>query len=308
MTSIEEVKKLLESRDAVLLAHNYQRPEVQDAANYVGDSLELTLKALESKASIIVFAGVDFMAEQAAVLCPSKTVLAPEPTAKCPMAAMLTPELVKKYRNRYPQAPFVVYVNTLARVKALADYVVTSANAVKLFSSLDAETVLFGPDKNLAEYIAEVTGKNVVPVPKHGHCPVHEAITLECLLASKSEHLNAKILVHPECPREVRRLADFVGSTSQMVKAVSELGGKEYIVATEVGLLHRVRKAGTAAYPASPYAVCVEMKKTTLGKVVASLLEGRSILRVQPKVAESARNALERSFEVLGVDIPWSKR
>ncbi|MEM1509374.1 MAG: quinolinate synthase NadA [Thermofilaceae archaeon] len=308
MTAIEKVRKLLEGRDAVLLAHNYQRPEVQDAADYVGDSLELTLKALESKASIVVFAGVDFMAEQAAVLCPNKTVLTPEPTAKCPMAAMLTPELVKKYRKRYPRAPFIVYVNTLARVKALADYVVTSANAVKLISSLDSEIILFGPDKNLAGYVAEVTGKNIVPVPKYGHCPVHEIITLECLLANKSEHPNAKILVHPECPREARRLADFIGSTGQMVKAVSELGGREYVVATEVGLLHRMRKTGIAAYSASPYAVCVEMKKTTLGKVTASLLEGKSIVRVQPKVAERVRGALERSFEILGVDIPWLKR
>lgn len=308
MVAIEEVRKLLESRGAVLLAHNYQRPEVQDAADYVGDSLELTLKALESKASTVVFAGVDFMAEQAAALCPGKRVLVPEPTAKCPMAAMLTPELVKKYRKRYPRAPLVVYVNTIARVKALADYVVTSANAAKLISSLDAETVLFGPDKNLAEYVAEVTGKSVVPVPKHGHCPVHEVITLECLLASKSEHPNAKVLAHPECPREVRRLADFIGSTSQMVKAASELGGKEYVIATEVGLLHRVHKADVAAYPASRYAVCVEMKKTTLSKVAASLLEGRNVVRVQPRVAEGVRSAIERSFELLGVDAPWLRR
>lgn len=305
---IGEIRKLLESRGALLLAHNYQRPEVQDAADYVGDSLELTLKALESKASLIVFAGVDFMAEQAAALCPGKRVLVPDPTAKCPMAAMLTPELVKRYRKRHPRAPFVAYVNTTARVKALADYVVTSANAAKLVSSLDAETVLFGPDKNLAEYVAEVTGKSVVPVPGYGHCPVHEVITLECLLASKSEHPSAKVLAHPECPREVRRLADFIGSTSQMVKALSELGGGEYIVATETGLLHRMRKAGAAAYPASHYAICVEMKKTTLGKVAASLLEGKSVVRVHPKVVEGVRSALERSFELLGVEAPWLRR
>lgn len=307
MPTVQEVRKLLEERGAVLLAHNYQRPEVQDAAHFVGDSLELSLKALEVDAKLVVFAGVDFMAEQAAFLNPGKVVVHPEPLSKCPMAAMLTPELARKYREMYPKAPLVVYVNSAAEVKALADYVVTSANAVALVSRLDADTVLFGPDRHLAEYVAERTGKTVIPVPEFGHCPVHLAITREDMERARSEHPGSLVLAHPECVREVRALADFVGSTSQMVKAARELGAREYLVATEVGLLHRLSKLGVKAYPASPYAVCCDMKKVTLGSIARALLEGRGMVRVDPKVAERARGAVERSFELLGVVAPWQR-
>jgi len=307
MLTVQKVCKMLEERGAVLLAHNYQRPEVQDAAHLVGDSLELSLKAVEVDAKLIVFAGVDFMAEQAALLNPGKVVVHPEPLSRCPMAAMLTPELVRKYRGRYPGAPLVAYVNSLAEVKALADYVVTSANAAALVSQLDADTVLFGPDRHLAEYVAEKTGKNVVPLPELGHCPVHLAIAPSEVEKAKREHPAAKVLAHPECTREVRALADFVGSTSQMVKAARELGAREYVVATEVGLLHRLAKLGVEAHPASPYAVCPDMKKITLESVARAVLEGRGVVRVDPKVAEMARRAVERTFELLGVSAPWQR-
>jgi quinolinate synthase len=307
MPTAQEVRKLLEERGAVLLAHNYQRPEVQDAAHFVGDSLELSLKAVEVDAKLVVFAGVDFMAEQAAFLNPGKVVLHPEPLSRCPMAAMLTPEVVRKYREEHPRAPLVVYVNSLAEVKALADYVVTSANAAALVAKLDADTVLFGPDRHLAEYVAEKTGKTVIPVPGFGHCPVHLAIAREDLERAKREHPAAKVLAHPECPREVRALADFVGSTSQMVKAARELGAREYVVATEVGLLYRLSKLGVEAHPASPYAVCPDMKKITLESVARSVLEGREVVRVDPRVAERARRAVERTFELLGVVAPWQR-
>ena len=307
MPTAQEVRKLLEKRRAVLLAHNYQRPEVQDAAHFVGDSLELSLKAVEVDAKLVVFAGVDFMAEQAAFLNPGKVVLHPEPLSRCPMAAMLTPEVVRKYREEHPRAPLVVYVNSLAEVKALADYVVTSANAAALVAKLDADTVLFGPDRHLAEYVAEKTGKTVIPVPGFGHCPVHLAIAREDLERAKREHPAAKVLAHPECSREVRALADFVGSTSQMVKAARELGAREYVVATEVGLLYRLSKLGVEAHPASPYAVCPDMKKITLESVARSVLEGREVVRVDPRVAERARRAVERTFELLGVVAPWQR-
>ena len=307
MPTAQEVQKLLEERGAVLLAHNYQRPEVQDAAHFVGDSLELSLKAVEVDAKLVVFAGVDFMAEQAAFLNPGKVVLHPEPLSRCPMAAMLTPEVVRKYREEHPRAPLVVYVNSLAEVKALADYVVTSANAAALVAKLDADTVLFGPDRHLAEYVAEKTGKTVIPVPGFGHCPVHLAIAREDLERAKREHPAAKVLAHPECSREVRALADFVGSTSQMVKAARELGAREYVVATEVGLLYRLSKLGVEAHPASPYAVCPDMKKITLESVARSVLEGREVVRVDPRVAERARRAVERTFELLGVVAPWQR-
>jgi quinolinate synthase len=307
MPTAQEVRKLLEERGAVLLAHNYQRPEVQDAAHFVGDSLELSLKAVEVDAKLVVFAGVDFMAEQAAFLNPGKVVLHPEPLSRCPMAAMLTPEVVRKYREEHPRAPLVVYVNSLAEVKALADYVVTSANAAALVAKLDADTVLFGPDRHLAEYVAEKTGKTVIPVPGFGHCPVHLAIAREDLERAKREHPAAKVLAHPECSREVRALADFVGSTSQMVKAARELGAREYVVATEVGLLYRLSKLGVEAHPASPYAVCPDMKKITLESVARAVLEGREVVRVDPRVAERARRAVERTFELLGVVAPWQR-
>jgi len=307
MPTAQEVQKLLEERGAVLLAHNYQRPEVQDAAHFVGDSLELSLKAVEVDAKLVVFAGVDFMAEQAAFLNPGKVVLHPEPLSRCPMAAMLTPEVVRKYREEHPRAPLVVYVNSLAEVKALADYVVTSANAAALVAKLDADTVLFGPDRHLAEYVAEKTGKTVIPVPGFGHCPVHLAIAREDLERAKREHPAAKVLAHPECSREVRALADFVGSTSQMVKAARELGAREYVVATEVGLLYRLSKLGVEAHPASPYAVCPDMKKITLESVARAVLEGREVVRVDPRVAERARRAVERTFELLGVVAPWQR-
>ncbi len=307
MPTAQDVRKLLEEKGAVLLAHNYQRPEVQDAAHFVGDSLELSLKAVEVDAKLVVFAGVDFMAEQAALLNPEKAVLHPEPLSRCPMAAMLTPEIVQRYREEHPRAPFVVYVNSLAEVKALADYVVTSANAAALVAKLDADTVLFGPDRHLAEYVAEKTGKTVIPVPGFGHCPVHLAIAREDLVKAKREHPAAKVLAHPECPREVRALADFVGSTSQMVKAARELGAREYVVATEVGLLYRLSKLGVEAYPASPYAVCPDMKKITLESIARAILESREVVRVDPRVAEKARRAVERTFELLGVVAPWQR-
>ena len=307
MPTAQDVRKLLEEKGAVLLAHNYQRPEVQDAAHFVGDSLELSLKAVEVDAKLVVFAGVDFMAEQAALLNPEKVVLHPEPLSRCPMAAMLTPEIVQKYREKHPRAPLVVYVNSLAEVKALADYVVTSANAAALVAKLDADTVLFGPDRHLAEYVAEKTGKTVIPVPGFGHCPVHLAIAREDLEKAKREHPAAKVLAHPECPREVRALADFVGSTSQMVKAARELGAREYVVATEVGLLYRLSKLGVEAYPASPYAVCPDMKKITLESIARAILESREVVRVDPRVAEKVRRAVERTFELLGVVAPWQR-
>ena len=307
MPTVQEVRKLLEERGAVLLAHNYQRPEVQDAAHFVGDSLELSLKAAEVDAKIVVFAGVDFMAEQAAFLNPGKVVLHPEPLSRCPMAAVLTPEVVGRYREKYSGAPLVVYVNSLAEVKAMADYVVTSANAVALVSQLDADTILFGPDRHLAEYVAERTGKSVVPLPELGHCPVHLAITPSDVERAKREHPAARVLVHPECVRAVRAMADFIGSTSQMVRAARELGAREYVVATEVGLLHRLAKLGVEAYPASPYAVCPDMKKITLESVARAVLEGREVVRVDPKIAEKARRAVERAFELLGVSAPWRR-
>ncbi len=306
----DKIKRLLSEKNAVILAHNYQRPEVQDIADFAGDSLELSIKAMKTEAKVIVFAGVDFMAEQAAILNPEKKVLHPEKESTCPLAHQLTPEIVDYYRRKHPKAPLVVYVNSLASVKAKADYVVTSSSAVKIVSQLDAEAVLFGPDRNLASYVAEQTGKTVIPIPPDSHCPVHMKITVDCIKAAKEKYPRAKILVHPECTSEVRKLADFIGSTSQMVRAVGSLNAEEYVIGTEVGLLHKIRKEypSKKAYPATLEAVCEDMKKITLEKILRALLEEKYVVAVDKKIADKARSALERSFELLGVEIPWSRK
>ncbi len=220
---------------------------------------------------------------------------------------MIDSEIVKKYRKKYPSIPLVLYINSPANIKAMADYIVTSSSAAKLVSQLNEDTILFGPDKNLAEYVAEKTGKTIIPVPSFGHCPVHQAITLKDVMEARRNHLRAKLLVHPECNKEVRKLADFIGSTSQMLKAGIEMNAKEYIVATEIGLLHRFEKLGLKAYKASPYAICVNMKKITLEKVFDSLRYGHGKVYVEPKILEKVRKVLERSFELIEVEVPWQK-
>jgi len=305
-----KIREKARSMGATVLAHNYQRPEVQDAADFVGDSLELSIKAMQTDAKTIVFAGVDFMVEQAAVLNPGKTVLTPEPGSICPMAWQIDPPVVEEYRKKYPGAPLVVYVNSFVEVKALADYVVTSSSASKLVSKLDAERILFGPDKNLASYVAETTGKDVTAVPLNSYCPVHIGITSSKVMAAKDKIPDAKILVHPECPPETRRLADFVGSTSQIIKAAGEMDAKRFIIGTENGVVHRISKLypGKEAYPVSQDTICPNMKKITLEKVYRSLVEKETAVKIDEKIAGKARKVLERSFTLLGVEVPWLRK
>ena len=306
---VREINRLRKELNAIVLAHNYQLPEVQDIADYVGDSLELSVKAMQSSAKYIVFAGVDFMAEQAAILARGKTVLHPEPSSKCPMAAMITVEDVRRARKKYPGAPVIMYVNSPAVVKAEADYVVTSSSAIKLTSQLDVDTVVFGPDRNLAEYVAEITGKQVIPVPESGYCPVHVMIKPEHILELREKYPEALVTVHPECIRGVRKLADHVGSTSQMVKYVKETRGNRFIVGTEVGLLYRIRRENPSKdpIPALDSAICVDMKKITLEKIYRSLRDRVYAVKVPRTIANRVLRVLERSYEMLGVEIPWKK-
>lgn len=303
----DKVRRLAREVGATILAHNYQRPEVQDVADYVGDSLELSIKAMKSDSKIIVFAGVDFMAEQASILADNSVVLHPEPESICPMAWQLRLDIARKYKEKNPNIPFIVYVNSLAEVKAIADYIVTSSSAVKLISQLDSETVLFGPDANLASYVEEVTGKTVIPVPEHGFCPMHVKIKPEHVLEAKKKHPKAKVLVHPECIPEVRRLADFIGSTSQIIRAVGEFEAKEFIIGTEPGIIHRILKEhpGKRAYPALEEGICVDMKKITLEKVADTLAGKKNAVIVDPDIKRRVKKVLERSFEILGVEVPW---
>ncbi len=297
----DKIQKIKKEKKAIILAHNYQRAEIQDIADYVGDSIELSRKAMQEKdAEIIVFCAVDFMAESAAILNPSKKVLLPSLGARCPMAQMLTIDEIRRSRTLHPNAPVVLYVNTLAEAKAECDICCTSANAVEVINSLDAKTVVFGPDRNLAEYVAEKTGKTIIPLPEYGFCPTHLLFQPEDVAALRQQHPEAMVMVHPECSSEMRKVADFIGSTSKMCRYAKEAKAKEYIVGTEEGILHRLRKENQHKkfYTAYEGAVCPNMKLTTLDRVYASLKEEKHLVKVPEKMATRARVALERMFQV----------
>ncbi len=301
MDLTEKILRLKREKRAIILAHNYQRSEVQDIADYVGDSVELSRKAMEEKdAEIIVFAAVDFMAETAAILNPNKKVLLPSAGARCPMAQMLTVDEIKRWKALYPLVPVVLYVNTLASAKAYCDVCCTSANAVEVINALNAETVLFGPDRNLAEYVQEKTGKTVIPIPEHGFCPTHLLFHPEEVQVLKRENPDAVVMVHPECSAEMRKTADFVGSTSQMCRYAKENPAKTFIVATEEGLLHRLRKEnpGKRFILAYEGAVCPNMKLNTLERIYLALKEEKHVITVPEPIAGKARKALEKMFEL----------
>lgn len=299
MTLINDIMRLKKDKKAVILAHNYQRPEVQDIADYVGDSIELSQRARgEQEAKIIVFAAVDFMAESAAILNPKKKVLLPCLGSRCSMAYMLPADQLKSWKRRYPGIPVVLYVNTLAEAKAECDVCCTSANAVDVVNNLEAETVLFGPDRNLAEYVQEKTGKKVIPVPSQGFCPTHVLFMKEDVMEQKRAHADALVTVHPECSKAVRDIADFIGSTSQICKYTASSSAKRFIIGTEVGILHKLRRenAHKQFFPAYGGATCNAMKLTTLERLHHSLKEEENIITVLPRIAKKARKSLERMF------------
>ena len=301
MDLTQKIQDLKKEKKAIILAHNYQRPEIQDIADYVGDSIELSRKAMqEETAEIIVFAAVDFMAQSAAILNPKKKVLLPTLGARCPMAQMLTVDEIRRAKASYPKAPVVLYVNTLAEAKAECDVCCTSANAVEVIESLDSETVLFGPDRNLAEYVAQRTGKTIIPVPEYGFCPTHLLFQPEDVLVLKQQHPNALVMVHPECSSEMRKVSDFVGSTSKMCAYAKQAEASEFIVGTEDGVMHRLRKENPQKrfFLAYEGAVCPNMKLTTLDRIYTSLKEEKYVVRVPLKVADKARAALERMFSI----------
>jgi quinolinate synthase len=296
---IEEIAALRDRRDAVILAHNYQRPEVQDIADFVGDSLGLSRQAAATDAGVIVFAGVHFMAETAKILAPDKMVLLPEYRAGCPMADMITPEAVLRWKEQYPGAPVVMYVNSSADVKAVSDVCVTSANAVEVVRRLDAKQVLFGPDRNLADWVAhQVPLTEVVPWP--GFCPTHERVSAAMVAAARREHPDAEILVHPECRPDVVALADFALSTSQMIRHAAESSAREFVIVTEQGLIHALQKAAPdkVFHQPEPLLLCPNMKLTTLAKVRDALRDLTPAIEVPEEVRIPARIAVERMVAV----------
>ncbi|HXX86849.1 MAG TPA: quinolinate synthase NadA [Candidatus Acidoferrum sp.] len=297
MPLVDDIVRLKREKRAIILAHNYQRPEIQDIADYVGDSIELSKKAMdEREAELIVFSAVDFMAESAAILNPRKKVVLPTLGARCPMAQMLTVDEVKRAKTLHPNVPLVLYVNSLASAKACCDICCTSANAVAVIESLTADTVLFGPDRNLAEYVGEKTGKTIIPVPEWGFCPTHLLFQPEDVQIMRMQYPDALVLAHPECNGEVRKCADFVGSTSQMCRYARESSARRFIIGTEEGLLHRLRRdnPGKEFLLAYEGAVCPNMKLNTLDRLHAALREEKYEVRVPESIARRARKALER--------------
>ncbi len=286
--------------DVLVLAHNYVRPEVQDYADVVGDSLELARFAVASDRPYLVVAGVDFMAETAAILNPEKTVVHPEPLAQCAMASRLSVAEIENARARYPGVPVVTYVNSSAAVKAVSDICCTSANAVRVVESLDAPRVIFAPDRNLAAYVAARTGIEVIPVPALGCCPTHQSLSVRDVQEQMAAHPGAEVMVHPETTPAVQALADFIGSTSAMIRRVQETDAATVIVGTEVSILYRMRKLAPekVLVPASALMSCADMRMITLDLVEEAVRTRAPVVRVDPAVEAGARRALERMLEV----------
>ena len=289
-----QIRKLLAQRKAVLLAHNYQPPEIQDLADLCGDSLELSIRAAATDAEIIVFCGVGFMAETAAILSPQKTVLLPRSDAGCPMADMITPEALAARKAELGDVPVVTYVNSTAAVKALSTICCTSANALAVVESLDAGTLLMGPDRNLALNTAAHTAKRIIPWS--GCCPYHDRLTVEDVARARAAHPEALFLAHPECRPEVVALADAALSTSGMLRFVEQSDRREFIIGTEVGILHPMQQANPEKrfYPASEKMVCTDMKKITPADVLACLRDMSGRVVVPEAIRQRAHTAVQR--------------
>lgn len=296
----KEIIKLKENKNAVILAHNYQISEIQEVADFIGDSLELARVATKTDADIIVFCGVDFMAETAAILNPDKKIIVPSIDARCPMAAQLPAELVRDVKTKNPDVPFVIYVNSYASAKAEADVCCTSANVVKVVERLDSDVVFLGPDANLAWFVECRTGKRVIPVPSNGFCYVHKAFKVEHVEEMRKKHPDAVIIVHPECDPEVQKKADYVGSTSQMLKFARESDYEKIIVGTEIGLIERMRREIPEKTFIPLYkAVCKEMKLNTLESLLIALKFESNVVKLPEEVAERARKAIKRMVDIL---------
>jgi quinolinate synthase len=294
----KKVRDLLKKRNAVMLAHNYQRPEVQDTADLCGDSLELSIKAAQTDAEVIVFCGVHFMAETASIMSPDKTVLLPRIDAGCPMADMVTPEALEKRMKELPPMPVVTYVNSSAAVKALSTICCTSANVVKVVNSLDADEALMVPDRNLAKYAALHTKKRL-----HfwnGFCIVHDMLKPEIALIAKEKHPEAVFMAHPECRPEVLELADVVLSTSGMIRYAGESEKASFIVGTETGILHPIKKANPSKmfYPVSKDMECRNMKKITLEDVARSLENMEGEVKVPENIRIPAKEAVRKMIDL----------
>ncbi|MDR2708608.1 MAG: quinolinate synthase NadA [Elusimicrobiota bacterium] len=296
---LRRLNKLKQEKNAIIVAHIYQLPEIQDIADFVGDSLELSRKASQTDADIIVFCGVHFMAETAKILSPQKKVLLPDLNAGCPMADMINESKLQELKALHPKAKVVAYVNTSASIKAQSDICCTSANAVNVVKSLKDEEIIFVPDRNLGAFVASQSGKDLILY--NGFCPTHNNFILpEFAIAARAAHPNAIMLVHPECRPETIALADYAMSTGQMCKFVEQSPHGDFIIGTELGIFHKLKKDNPQKnfYPINSLAVCPNMKKITLAKVLDALETEKNIVEVGAEIAARAYQPIQKMLEL----------
>ncbi|MFI5151641.1 MAG: quinolinate synthase NadA [Bacteroidia bacterium] len=300
----EEIKKLKKEKNAILLAHYYQENDIQDVADFIGDSLGLSQQAAKTKADIIVFAGVHFMAETAKILCPDKKVLLPDLNAGCSLADSCPPEEFSKFKAAYPGHIVITYINCTAEIKALSDIICTSSNAVQIVNSIPKDKgIIFAPDKNLGRYVMQKTGRDMVLW--NGSCMVHEIFSLEKINKLRNEHPSAKLIAHPECEASLLSTADYIGSTTALLKYTTQSESKEFIVATETGIIHQMQKAspGKLFIPAPPTTNCAcndcpHMKLNTLEKLYLCLKYEKPELIIPSQLIEKARKPIDRMLEL----------
>jgi quinolinate synthase len=297
----EEILKLKEEKNAIILAHNYQPKEVQEIADFLGDSLELCIKASEIEdKDLVIFCGVDFMAETAFILNPDKKIVIPTLEAECPMAHMLPEEELLKAKEEHPDAGVILYVNSIAEAKQHADTLCTSANAVKVTESLPHDKILFGPDKNLGTHVAEKIDKEIIPVPRDGHCYVHRLFHVEDVELKREQYPNAEIICHPECNIEVQKACDVVMSTGGMLRHIAESDKEEFVIGTEIDMITRINSEvpGKKLYPLLEGAICETMKLHTLEKIRDCLVNEAPEVVLPDDVADKSRKAVEHMLNV----------
>jgi quinolinate synthase len=300
MNITDQIKKLKKEKNAVILAHNYELPEVHDIADFVGDSLGLSIAAAKTDADVIVFCGVHFMAETAKILSPQKTVLLPDKKAGCPMADMIDTKSLQALQEQHPHAITLCYVNTSADVKAHCDYCCTSSNALKMAQHIlkSHNEIIFIPDKYLAQYVSAQVGHKFITW--EGFCPTHARLLPENILRVKALHPQAKVLAHPECKPEITVLADVVASTEKMCSYIQSSADIEFIITTEIGIIHRMKKEnpGKVFYPASDKALCPNMKRINLDKILWSLQDMKHEITVPQNTIGKAKKAIERMLQI----------
>ncbi|MCL2141362.1 MAG: quinolinate synthase NadA [Methanimicrococcus sp.] len=296
---IQRISLLKDEQNAVIMAHNYARAEVQDIADMVGDSFALSQAAVLSDAETIVLAGVRFMAESAAILSPQKTILLPAADAGCPMADMVTADALRDAKKKYPNAAVVCYVNSSAAVKAESDICCTSANAKEVVSSLDNDEIIFVPDRNLGRYVSSLTNKKI-----HlwdGYCPIHHQISESDVINAKKAHPNALFLAHPECQEDVLKHADGIFSTAGIIRYAAQSDASEFLIGTELEMIHKLQKdsPNKSFYPVSKYAYCSNMKMATLPSILRALETKTTVVKVPEEIRMKAKRALDRMLAVV---------